>query len=134
VRHIKDTLELNAVSKSVLRYAIHEMKGVEYFPAYEIMMDDLRDYRFYDSDMLHPSEVAIDYIWEKFGERYFSTETRDLVERWRKVLRSINHRVFNEGTEQHKEFLKGVVKELEALKGKLDVGKEVEEVMKRINS
>jgi hypothetical protein len=67
VRHLKDTLPLNAVSKSVLRVACHYLSellpGVAYFPAYELLTDDLRDYRFYASDMLHPSEVAEDYIW-----------------------------------------------------------------------
>jgi hypothetical protein len=132
VRHIKDTLELNAVSKSVLRYAIHQLKDVEYFPAYEIMMDDLRDYRFYDSDMLHPSQVAVDYIWEKFGEKYFSTDTRDIIGRWQKVLRSLNHRVFNENTGQYKDFLKGILKELEALRDRLNVEDEIIEITRRL--
>lgn len=128
VRHIKDTLELNAVSKSVVRYAIHDLKDVDYFPAYEILIDDLRDYRFYEADMIHPSDVAIEYIWEKFGERYFSGETRELNVKWGKVRRSLGHRVFNEGTEQHKAFLKGVLKELEGLSSKLNVEKEIEKV------
>src|SRR5688500_6766060 len=70
VRHLKDTLELNSVSKSVLRVACHDIAAtfddVEYFPAYEIQLDDLRDYRFYKPDMLHPTTEAEDYIWEKF--------------------------------------------------------------------
>ena len=69
VRHLKDTLELNSVSKSMLRITCHALSemydDVEYFPAYEIMMDDLRDYRFYKPDMIHPSEEAENYIWEK---------------------------------------------------------------------
>ncbi|HZY78131.1 MAG TPA: GSCFA domain-containing protein [Cyclobacteriaceae bacterium] len=136
VRHIKDTLELNSVSKSILRTAIYEIQksfpGVEYFPAYEIMMDDLRDYRFYEKDMLHPSQVAIDYIWEKFGERYFSEETRELNKRWEKVSRSLAHRAFQPGTGKHKEFLKGVLKELEGLKGELDVSEEIRDLEARI--
>jgi len=137
VRHVKDTLELNSVSKSVLRHAIYEIqnsfKGVDYFPAYEIMMDDLRDYRFYEADMIHPSEVAIDYIWEKFGERFFSKESRGLTERWEKIRRSMNHRVFNEGTEQHKKFVNGVLKELEEISPVLDVGREIEEMKRRLH-
>jgi hypothetical protein len=132
VRHIKDTLELNSVSKSILRHAIYRFKDVDYFPAYEIMMDDLRDYRFYDRDLLHPSDVAIDYIWEKFGERYFSEETNGLNEKWQRVLRSLNHRVFNEGSLEYKRFLEGVLSELEGLKGVLDVGKEIVEVKQRL--
>lgn len=132
VRHLKDTLELNSVSKSILRSAIHEIingfRNTDYFPAYEIMIDDLRDYRFYDADMIHPSQVAIDYIWNKFGERYFSKDTREVNARWNKIARSLNHRIFNEGTEQHKTFLKGILKDLEEISGKLDVTKEISHV------
>lgn len=132
VRHTKDTLELNSVSKSILRYAIHNFKNIDYFPAYEIMMDDLRDYRFYDSDMLHPSPVAIDYIWKKFGERYFSEETRRINERWGKIKKSLDHKVFNKGTEEYREFLRKVLKDLEELRGVLDVSKEVEDARRRL--
>jgi hypothetical protein len=132
VRHLKDTLELNSVSKSILRHAIYSFRNVEYFPAYEIMMDDLRDYRFYESDMIHPSDVAIEYIWKKFSDRYFSEQTKSLNERWQKVLRSINHRVFNEGTEQHKRFLEGLLKELTGLNEALDVSREIDEIRKKV--
>ncbi|HEX8061105.1 MAG TPA: GSCFA domain-containing protein [Cyclobacteriaceae bacterium] len=132
VRHVKDTLELNSVSKSILRHAIYNFRDVEYFPAYEIMMDDLRDYRFYESDLIHPSNVAIDYIWDKFGERYFSRETKELNERWQKVLRSLNHKGFNTGSAEYKKFLEGVLKELKVLSTELDVVKEIHEVEHRI--
>jgi len=137
VRHIKDTLELNSVSKSILRTAIYEIErsflNVDYFPAYEIMMDDLRDYRFYEADMIHPSQVAIDYIWDKFGDRYFSKETKEVNVRWGKIARSLRHRVFNEGTEEHRKFLKGVLKELEEISSRLEVLEEIDQV-KRILS
>lgn len=132
VRHIKDTLELNAVSKSVLRYAINNFKGIEYFPAYEIMMDDLRDYRFYESDMIHPSGVAINYIWEKFCERYFSENTKGLMSRWQKVLKSLNHKVFNEQTQEYKDFLKRVLADLELLNKELDVSGEMRQVRNQV--
>ena len=134
VRHIRDTLELNAVSKSILRHAIYNFRDVEYFPAYEIMMDDLRDYRFYRSDMIHPSDVATDYIWEKFGERYFSKETRELNERWQKVFRSLNHRTLNEGNAEHKSFLAGIQRELKSLDGMLNLSKELQEIERRIHA
>ncbi|MBK5279384.1 MAG: GSCFA domain-containing protein, partial [Bacteroidia bacterium] len=74
VRHLKDTIELNSVSKSVLRLTCHTLtelySDVEYFPAYEILLDDLRDYRFYTSDLIHPTTDAVDYIWKKFSSRY----------------------------------------------------------------
>lgn len=133
VRHVKDTLELNAVSKAILRYAIHQFASKDYFPAYEIMMDDLRDYRFYAADMIHPSDVAIDYIWNKFAGRYFSKETKDIIERWQKVARSLSHRPFNIGTDEYKKFLNGILKDLKELKTVLNVSDEIEEVENRIN-
>lgn len=138
VRHIKDTLELNQVSKSVLRVAIHEIQkkfpDVDYFPAYEIMMDDLRDYRFYEADMIHPSKVAIDYIWEKFGERYFSAGTRQLNSQWQKVLQSIRHRAFQPTSKQHTGFLKRTLADLQELKKQLDVSKEIDDIEQRLNA
>jgi hypothetical protein len=134
VRHIKDTLELNSVSKSILRHAIYDLKDVEYFPAYEIMMDDLRDYRFYGNDMIHPSDVAIEYIWQKFGERYFSKDTRELNERWQEVSRSLNHRPLNEGSAENRKFLEGLLRELKALDGVLDLSNELQEIESRINA
>jgi hypothetical protein len=134
VRHIKDTLELNSVGKSILRHAIHNFKDVEYFPAYEIMMDDLRDYRFYESDMLHPSDVATEYIWGKFEDRYFSKETKSLNERWQKIARSLNHRAFNEGSTEHRKFLQGVRHELKSLEAVLNLSEELKEIERRINA
>ena len=79
VRHLRETLELNSVSKSILRITCYtlqeEYEAVSYFPAYEILLDDLRDYRFYASDMLHPNETAEDYIWDKFMSTYFDEYT-----------------------------------------------------------
>ena len=81
VRHWKDGAHENQLSKSILHLAIDELQmrysgHVLYFPAYELMMDELRDYRFYGEDMLHPSSVAVDYIWERFAKVYFSDATR----------------------------------------------------------
>ena len=82
VRHTRDGLEANAVSKSTLRLAAELLKnsvsGVFYFPAYEIMIDELRDYRFYESDLVHPNHLAIGYIWEQFGLQYFSESDREV--------------------------------------------------------
>ena len=82
IRHLADGLHGNTLSKSTLQLAAHGLversQGcVAYFPSYEIMLDDLRDYRFYASDMKHPSEVAVDYIYEKFSDTFFSRQTRD---------------------------------------------------------
>jgi hypothetical protein len=133
VRHIKDTLELNSVSKAVLRAACHSLSAtddVEYFPAFEIMMDDLRDYRFYKSDMLHPTEVAEDYIWEKFGEKYFDDETKAFLRKWDEILSAIQHRPFHPSSPAHQGFLKDTLRKLEDLKVSVDV----EEEIRMINS
>jgi hypothetical protein len=82
VRHQKESFEQNNVSKSILRIACEKIRTefgqVDYFPAFEIMMDELRDYRFYAEDMLHPNQVAIDHIWHKFMDVYFDEVTKHL--------------------------------------------------------
>lgn len=75
IRHIADSLHGNQISKSTLLLAVDNIEGAEYFPSYEIMIDDLRDYRFYAADMKHPSDVAVDYIYQKFADTYFSPST-----------------------------------------------------------
>lgn len=138
VRHTKDTLELNQVSKSVLRLAIHQImernQAVEYFPAYEIMLDDLRDYRFYATDMIHPSDLAIDYIWEKFTDSYLNSGTMQLCERWQRVRRSLQHRPFHPKTDQYRTFLSSIAKDLDELKNSLNVSQEIAEVNRQLRA
>lgn len=138
VRHTKDTLELNQVSKSVLRLAIHQVmernQDVEYFPAYEIMLDDLRDYRFYATDMIHPSDLAIDYIWGKFTETYFNGGTKQLCERWERVRRALQHRPFHPKTDQYRTFLSSIAKDLDELKNSLNVSQEIAEVNRQLRA
>jgi len=138
VRHLKDTHELNSVSKSVLRVACHQIvsqhAGVEYFPAYEMMMDDLRDYRFYKADMLHPTVEAEDYIWEKFMERYFSPELRDFVHQWQTILSAIRHRPFYPQTAKHQQFLRETLKKLEELRSSVPVEEEIALVKQQITN
>ena len=76
-----------------------------YFPAYEIMMDELRDYRFYADDMLHPSTQAVEYIWQRFGEMFFSEHTRQFLEEWRPVKAALAHRPFNPDSPEYQAFL-----------------------------
>jgi hypothetical protein len=134
VRHTKDTLELNSVSKSVLRVACHSItqkfEDAEYFPAYEMMMDDLRDYRFYKSDLIHPTEVAEDYIWEKFAERYFDAATKNFITEWQSVKQALQHKPFHPQSQHHQQFLKETLKKLERFKSTVDVGPEIEAVKK----
>ncbi len=136
VRHIKDTLELNAVSKSILRLSCHTLSemypNVEYFPAYEIVLDDLRDYRFYDRDLLHPSAEAIDYIWKLFSNRYFTDETKQFAEKWGKIIKGIEHRPYHPSSASHQNFLKGLLLQLEELKSSINVDKEISQVTQQI--
>jgi hypothetical protein len=78
---------------------------VEYFPAYEIMNDELRDYRFYEPDMLHPSSQAVDYIYEQFKTMFFSAEAYKMEEEWQPIQRALNHRPFDAEGEEYKTFL-----------------------------
>lgn len=129
VRHLKDTLELNSVSKAVLRLTCHTLaeryQNVDYFPAYELLMDDLRDYRFYDSDLLHPSAGAVDYIWKKFSDCYFNSSTRLLLEQWNQVARAIAHKPFHQQSASHQNFIKATLLTLEELKTKINVDEEI---------
>ncbi len=109
IRHWKDGAHENQVSKSTLFLAIDELqntlKNISYFAAYELLMDDLRDYRFYADDMLHPSDVAIEYICEKFSETYFSKETKDVIKQIDSIQKALEHKPFNAESEAYKEFL-----------------------------
>lgn len=91
IRHTADGMHGNMLSKAVLHLAIDEL-GAEYFPAFEIVNDELRDYRFYAADMKHPSEVAVDYIYEQFGKTYFTTQTLERAREERRRAARLNHR------------------------------------------
>jgi len=128
VRHIKDTLELNAVSKSTLRLSCHEItkqfsENVSYFPAYEIMMDDLRDYRFYKEDLIHPNIQAEEYIWEKFENSYFTEETKKINQEIREITTALNHRPFHPFTKEHRSFLDKTVEKIINLNAKINVSR-----------
>ena len=117
VRHIKDTLPLNAVSKATLRLFCEEIssldKNLVYFPAYEIMMDDLRDYRFYHTDMIHPSAAAESYIWEKFSSVFLDATTRDHIAAWSEISKALQHRPFQADSKAHIKFLQSLLSKLE---------------------
>jgi hypothetical protein len=109
IRHWKDGAHENNISKSILIIAIDELQkqydNVHYFPAYEIQMDELRDYRFYAPDMLHPSEVAVDYIWRRFSETYFTDRTLQLKKRIEQYVADCAHRPFQPDSIEYKKFL-----------------------------
>ena len=139
VRHVKDTLPLNAVSKAVLRVACHYLSellpGVSYFPAYELLTDELRDYRFYASDMLHPSEVAEDYIWDKFARAYFDADFGRFRKEWAAVRQSLGHRPLHLGAPEHRTFLDQTAERLERLSSQgVDVRQELRDVQRQLVS
>ncbi|MCT4636959.1 MAG: GSCFA domain-containing protein [Bacteroidales bacterium] len=109
VRHWKDGAVGNQISKSTLILAVNklveEFDNVSYFPSYEIVMDDLRDYRFYADDMLHPAEFAVNYIWELFSDRYFSQKTKRDILSVHKLVKASEHRPYNPDTPQHQKFI-----------------------------
>lgn len=110
IRHLKDGAVGNQISKSTLILAVNKLKkhfsNVEYFPSYEIMMDDLRDYRFYADDMFHINETAINYIWQKFSDTYFDENTKNLISKIEKIIKNKNHKPFNPNSKLYKDFLK----------------------------
>lgn len=112
IRHKRDGFIANQLSKSVLFVAINELidkfENVFYFPSYEIIMDELRDYRFYQDDMIHPSNFAVDYIMERFGDAFFSEETHKLNKLIEKIVSASNHRPFNPKTEEYRKFCNGI--------------------------
>ena len=136
VRHIKDGIEQNNLSKSICRVACSaiekKLKDIEYFPAYEIMMDDLRDYRFYKEDMIHPTTLAEDYIWEKFLEKYSNEGTRDFLKDWDSVKKAIEHKPFHPDSEAHQQFLKETIAKLKKLSTLINVDDEILTLEKQI--
>ena len=126
VRHIKDGFFENNVSKANLLSAINKLlqkehcKSIaEYFPSYEIMIDELRDYRFYAEDMLHPNQTAVDYIWIKFSENFIAKSEFETMQQVSEIQKALSHRPFNPNTESHQKFLKNLEDKILLLKQKL---------------
>ncbi len=136
VRHGRDGMMDNAVSKSVLRAACHyltqDFPDVSYFPAYELLLDDLRDYRFYAPDGLHPSELAQDYIFGKFAEASFSDELKTFVKDWAGIRRALAHRPFDEAAPTHRAMLEKLRKQLLRLAGRVEISEELADVEARL--
>lgn len=126
VRHIKDGFIENQISKSHLFTALHAILKSKfynlklgYFPSYEIMMDELRDYRFYGEDMLHPNQIAIDYIWKLFSENYISENDFSIMKEVDEIQKSLRHRSFNPESDQHQKFLSNLQAKINFLGEKL---------------
>jgi len=109
VRHIADGLHQNQISKSNLLQAVDQIvaryQNASYFPAYEIMMDELRDYRFYADDMVHPSSIAADYIFDRFIEWAFEPSQKDMLAKANSIRQLMNHRLLNPDTPQAAKFI-----------------------------
>jgi len=110
IRHWKDGAIENQRSKAILLLAIDEIisshrRNCHYFPAYELMMDELRDYRFYAPDMLHISDVAVDFIWDKFGQALIDDNSRQISVRVQKIIQATKHKPFNKNTPEFKQFV-----------------------------
>lgn len=122
IRHWKDGAHNNQLSKSILLLAIDKLKeifpDIHYFPSYEIVLDELRDYRFYAKDMLHPNEIAIEYIWERFSDTYHSVETKSIIKQWNNIRQAIEHRPFNAEGNDYKHFLRQTLLKLNDFKSR----------------
>ena len=142
IRHIRDGLHGNQVSKSGPLLATDQLPQespafVFYFPSYEIILDELRDYRFYADDMVHPSDLAVRYLWKCFSETFFTAETRQIISEVESISRDILHRPFRPNSDAYQRFLEQIVLKIERLNRKypyLDFQKEKELCHIRLNS
>lgn len=140
IRHWKDGAHGNQLSKATLLLAADTLQTayperIAYFPAYEIMMDELRDYRFYATDMLHPSELAVDYIWQRFTENFLSDETKGFLKEWAEIQKAINHRPFQPKSEAYKRFISQTLLKMKRINEKFpsfDSTKEMEIIKSKL--
>ncbi|MDX1828602.1 MAG: GSCFA domain-containing protein [Lutibacter sp.] len=125
VRHLKDGFVENSQSKAHLLAAIHQIVNpknqVFYFPSYEIMLDDLRDYRFYNIDMVHPNETAVNYIWELFKQVWISENTTSVMKEIKTIQKGLAHKAFNPGSKQHQQFLEDLHLKISTLKEQFNI-------------
>lgn len=123
IRHLKDGFVENQLSKSTLLLAVQEMVSrasfIHYFPAYEIMMDDLRDYRYYADDLVHPSKLAIQYIWEHFANHYLDPKESAIRNSITKLQKAIQHRPFNPKSNGHQKFVLQQLKNIDKIQKKV---------------
>ena len=133
IRYLKEGFRENQLSKSLLLLAVDDViekkERCFYFPAYEIVMDDLRDYRFYEANLTHPNDLAVDYIWQVFSRSFFSRDCFRIMEQVEKVVQAYHHRPQKPHTEKHKQFLLNQLNFAEQLQRQyphLDLEKEME--------
>ncbi len=105
IRYRKYGYHGSQLSKATLLLAVNKVVGATYFPAYEIINDELRDYRFYADDMLHPSSQAVEYIWQRFSEVYLSPEAKAFIKEWQPLKAALNHKPFNPDSDEYRIFM-----------------------------
>ena len=132
IRLAKDGMHGNQLNKAVLLLAIEklcrEIPSCHYFPSYEIMLDELRDYRFYADDMLHPTPLAVNYIWECFCSSFFTADTFRIMKDWQEIRKALENRPYDAKSEAYYTFLSQIMLKIERLKEKfpyLDVQNEI---------
>ena len=137
VRHLKDGAIGNNLSKSSLIVAtqrlVNKLDFVYYFPSYEIVLDELRDYRFYAEDLTHPNNIAVKYIWEKLNNAFFGDETKQLLKKIDKLNNALNHRPFNPYSDEFEKFIDNCEKQIDLVEKELgripfDVNERLEEL------
>ena len=140
IRHAKDGMHENQLSKAVLLLSMDELcrkfDNCYYFPSYEILMDELRDYRFYADDMLHPSSLAVQYIWDCFCRVYFKKGTMAVMKEWSDIKKSLQHKPFRPKSEAYRKFLSQIMLKIERLNEKfpyIDTQKEIEQCQILLN-
>ncbi len=125
VRHLKDGFVENSRSKSHLISAVQQItdkrERIFYFPSYEIMLDDLRDYRFYKNDMVHPNDTAINYIWEQFQQVWINKSSENIMKMVDTIQKGLAHKPFNKNSKQHQEFLKDLAQKKLDLEKKYNI-------------
>ena len=124
IRHVKDGLHENQISKAILLQAVDRLTakqldspigGLSYFPSYEIMLDELRDYRFYAEDMVHPSDVAVDYIWQRFVDTYMTADTQNEMRTLHQLWRDRHHRFLHPDSPDAQQFAAHIKTRLQQL-------------------
>ncbi len=116
IRHLKDGLHQNQISKSILFVAINELNKIfdntSYFPSFEIINDDLRDYRFYKDDLTHITYFAINYIWKKISIKYFTQDTQNKINEIDKILKAVNHKPYDKNSAEYKKFISDILNKI----------------------
>ena len=122
IRYRKYGYHESQLSKATLLLAVsallHQPSNIYYFPSYEILMDELRDYRFYAADMLHPSEQAVSYIWERLVNSCFSAEAKTFLKEWHPIKQALSHKPFNPESPEYKDFMDKTMLKLSELRKK----------------